>query len=379
MGRVFQLEMLPAGHGDCLLLSYGTDDALRYVLIDGGPPETHAVLAERLKTVPSLELLVVSHIDNDHIGGIVKLLSERDGGLPTCREFWFNGWTQIEKPLRGIAGAPRHATDDARRPNRSPLEGHHLGARVVSAGGRLNHRFGGAALCIDDVDALPTIEFDGGLTLTLLSPNVAKLRALRAAWDRWLARLRLDANDDAALTKRLEADRRYRGEAAQALTAESVRRLAESATELDDAAANGSSIAFVAEYAGRRVALLGDAHADLLEASMRRCARMHGEARLRLDAFKLAHHGSSGNVTKGLLEAVECRRFLVSTNGRKFSHPDEEAIARLLQHCGRPLEVRFNYRSNRTQPWESAQADLGITAHLPPDAAPGAVIDLMTD
>ena len=65
-GEMFRIEMLPAGHGDCLWVSYGPPGEPRHVLIDGGPPWTYTALRERIRRLPEtrreLELLVVTEI-----------------------------------------------------------------------------------------------------------------------------------------------------------------------------------------------------------------------------------------------------------------------------------------------------------------------------
>ena len=374
MAPMFRVEMLPARHGDCLLLSYGDPAAPRHVLIDGGPNGSYETLAARLKTVARLELLVVTHIDNDHIGGIVKLMGD-DTLATRWEELWFNGWEQITRPLRGLA-APRAGVDAAAQ--RSALEGHHLAERAARRGCRINGRFDGAPLCVASDGALPEVTLDGGLRLVLLSPDVAGLKTLRRAWDQALTRTKLDPDDPAALAARLARDKRYRGHSPNALSADLVRSLARAESPLDEAAANGSSIAVVAEYAGRRVALLGDAHAPVIEAALRRLARQEGTPRVRLDALKLAHHGSKGNLSAGLLKAIDCARFLVSTDGSQFDHPDDEALALVVQHTAPGVELHFNHRNARTARWGEGglQGALGHRAHFPHDAGAGSVVDL---
>ena len=72
---MFRLEMLPVGDGDCLILSWGEESAPRHMLIDGGLPRSSGLLGERLRHLSDsggrLELLIVTHIDADHIGGIL--------------------------------------------------------------------------------------------------------------------------------------------------------------------------------------------------------------------------------------------------------------------------------------------------------------------
>ena len=82
---MLRLQMLPAGCGDCLWLEYGPPGESRIVIIDGGVSDTakalrrriETALQEREATVLEVELLVVTHIDNDHILGIIELTAAR--------------------------------------------------------------------------------------------------------------------------------------------------------------------------------------------------------------------------------------------------------------------------------------------------------------
>jgi hypothetical protein len=47
---------------------------------------------------------------------------------------------------------------------------------------------------------------------------------------------------------------------------------------------------------------------------------------------------------------VNCRRFLISSNGTYFDHPQPETIARILK-SGRGAELVFNYRSPEALVW----------------------------
>jgi len=90
--------------------------------------------------------------------------------------------------------------------------------------------------------------------------------------------------------------------------------------------ADGSRISFVVEYGSKRVLFGTDAHADVLTAGLAQLAEMP----CRLDACKLPHHGSKVNVTVGLIEALDCPLWLVSSNGVRFRHPDDAALARVV-------------------------------------------------
>jgi hypothetical protein len=83
-----------------------------------------------------------------------------------------------------------------------------------------------------------------------------------------------------------------------------------------------------------------------------RVSRPDGEGRLGIDALKLPHHGSRRNIDNGLLEAIRCRRYLISTSGRGSSHhPDHEALARVIMHGGDSPELVFNYDNPATADW----------------------------
>jgi len=79
---VFTLEALEAKYGDSLLLHYGDFDDPRLIVIDGGPATVYAdALRPRLDAIQKkrgggqleIRMLMVSHIDLDHINGVLKL------------------------------------------------------------------------------------------------------------------------------------------------------------------------------------------------------------------------------------------------------------------------------------------------------------------
>src|SRR5262249_2459240 len=184
-----------------------------------------------------------------------------------------------------------------------------------------------------------------------LSPNLAKLMIMRQAWDKWRT---------AEAAKQAEAERAKAMAAPSGLQAMGrrpmpspldVEALAAIEEQFDDEPPNGSSIAFIAEWHGKRVLLAGDAHTDMLVEGLRHLAGAEG-APDRVDLFKRSHHGSIGNPSRELLETVDCRNFLLSTNGSRHGHPDPESIARILKFgSSGPKTLYFNYRQDYTLPW----------------------------
>ncbi len=399
MSTIFRLEMLPARHGDCLLLEYGDAERPHRVLVDGGPIGAYGALSTRMAALPAdqreLELLVITHVDGDHIEGCLKLLNHRE--LATFRDIWFNGWPHIAQPLKepppprtgassanagagpgagAGAGVAAGADENAQR---SALQGSMISVRID--GRQWNAAFQGAPIFVPAAGPLPVRELPGGLRLTLLSPTLDKLEKLRAAWDRALERAELDPSDEEALRQRLDGRTAFRagGLRRRPRPEEILSSAALALGPIDNAVANGSSIAVIAEYEGRRIALLGDAHAPTLTAGLRRLAAATGEVRLRLDAVKMPHHGSAANLSEELVNRVDCKTWLVSTDGSLFNHPDDEALHTVVRRVPGARLV-FNYRSARTAPWDDAalRAAHGHEAFYPAAENAAIALDLMT-
>ena len=377
MSKVFRVKLLPALHGDCIWIEYGEEGSLSRVLIDGGPVGAHAALRAEIERLPAsertFELLVVTHIDADHIDGIVKLMRHPELGAK-FQEVWFNGWPQL-KALPTLAPTTEELTVEGR----GAASGGYLDHLVIRDGKACNARFRGRAVCVADDGALPRVRLEGGLELTLLSPTVDKLRKLRATWYETFRKLGAEPGDENFIQAKLDKDKRFRGdeEAAPAVPA-GLDEAATLAPDLDNAVANGSSIAFVAEYADQRCAFLGDAHAPLVEKSFRRMASARNEPKLRLAALKLSHHGSKGNTTPGLMKAIECGNYLVSTDGSIFHHPDDEAIQCVVANA-KAARLLFNYASERTVGWGRSAQDgsVGYTAQYPAHDGDNLEIDLL--
>ena len=201
------------------------------------------------------------------------------------------------------------------------------------------------------------------------------MRRLAPAWARELKRYGLEPGS------RVDYSRFLKGTPS---TSTDVHQLADTPFNADSAVANGSSIAFLAEFGGASVLLAADAHAPILTASVKRLIVDRGLERLRLDAFKLPHHGSQNNLSAELLNLLDCQNYLFSSNGDHFYHPDRQAVARTIKYGkyrGKLPSVHFNYRSRYTEVWSrpDLQEKYEYTTHYPEAEAPGLRISLLGD
>lgn len=331
---MFEVTMLAAGEGDALVLRYGPNDAPRQVLIDAGRASAYGRLLDFLpEGSRSFELFVVTHVDRDHIEGALKVLGDAGNGF-AFGDVWFNAY--------------RHLEWDDEEESFGAEQGEDLTTLIGSRRLPWNLAFGGGPVRLDG-EAPVTRVLPGGMTITLLSPDARRLKALKPGWERECRRAGIvpSAGAEGAPQKEDDdADEAFGG---------SLRDLAETRTREDAAAPNGTSIAFLAEYDGRRVLFASDAHPALLCRSL---DLLGVPLPLRCDAMKVPHHGSRANVTRDLLDRLDCRRFLVSTSGSYFCHPDDVAIARIVTTPGEgDATLYFNYRSDYTRPWDEGEDD----------------------
>lgn len=328
------LEMLPADEGDCLWIEYDDGPIKRRILIDGGTPATYPRLKKRIEALAPVnrhfDLFVVTHIDSDHIGGAIKLMDNPPDGL-SFGDVWFNGYKHLPKP------------DD----ELGARQGQELTRMLVDGKIPWNAAFDSQAVVVRDGLALPTSTLPGGLKLTVLSPGIEQLKKLLPKWDKEMAKLRAGESEQEATA----APPDQLGDAIDVVS------LANSQFKEDKAEPNGSSIALLLEYNNRSLLLGADAHPTVLADNIDTLLAASGDPFLKLDAYKVAHHGSRANTSKKLLEKLACPRYLVSTSGNKFDHPDKEGVARIIQFGGKEKEIFFNYENEHTSPWHSDELE----------------------
>lgn len=358
---MLRLEILPAGPGDCLWLEYGEPGQTRIVLIDGGVTGTFEHLNRRIgeaiqargASALHIDLLVVTHIDNDHINGILKLLRDTRHSI-SFGDIWFNGDRQL-------VNLPPPAPEETRQdmlgneiqPPRADLLGLQEGDRLskLLAARQLpwNVAFGGTAAMTTTTAELPSYRLEGDLRLTLLGPPLMRLRDLAASWKPVLDEYeRLERTGPVPGREDLLG----RGDTWPPTWRETI--------SPDDTVANGSSIALLAEFSERSLLLTGDAYSEDLSKALAKLREERSMARnpLPVTAFKLPHHGSARNISQDLLAQIQCGRYVISTNGSGHKHPDHQALLSILKYSAARPCLAFNYDSDTTRNWRDRRQDV---------------------
>jgi hypothetical protein len=349
---MFTIQMLPARQGDALLVQYGPVDAPRRILLDGGTPGTKGDLRARLLELGpppvAFEALVVTHVDGDHIGGVLEML-EDDPGVATFDDVWFNAWRHLPGNEIDFFG---------------PVQGERLTGWLDANGAAWNAGFANKAASVADAGELPEFDLAEGMHVTVLTPGPGELATLKPVWE--------DEVRAAGLEPGVPFDEIFDVPASampfdDVPTRADVEAWAETEFESDDSEANGASISLLLEHDGRSALVTGDAHSDPLVRGVTRLLEARGVDRLEVDVFKLPHHGSRRNVSTELLELVRAGSYLFSTNGASFGHPDREAVARVALNAN-GARLCFNY-ADRVGLWSDPglMAELGYSVEAPID------------
>lgn len=359
---MLELRLLPARQGDAIWIRWGSGRTVRQMIIDMGTTQIGSALRRRLEALEpahrAFELLVVTHIDADHIGGVLSCLVQQKKELDglAFRDVWFNGLEHLDasrsRTLEDLGGAQ--------------------GALLSNwlKGQPWNDAFHGGPVC--RAETPPVHSLPGGLKLTVLGPTQQRLAELAPVWRKELE-LALKRKEEKQRASGLEALGGKKATKPRLATKADLAKLAAKVTGTDPSKANGSSIALLVEHGRRRVLLAGDAYAHDLIAGI---DALGGRKPLRLDAFKLPHHGSRENTTEELIRAVDCPAFLFSTDGTQFQHPHTDAVACVIESArARPAGLMFNARSKFTGWWDNNEwaSDFDYTAKYG-DAEDGLVL-----
>src|SRR5262249_16992352 len=154
----------------CLWITYGTSMA-HHLIIDGGPEKANSLRSANLAQIDAasdrrlhIDLLVATHIDNDHIGGIMDVILDMPAGL-TIGDIWFNGYRHL--PRSDLLGP-----DQAERLTEA------LDLKQIP----WNLAFDRGPVMIPETGPLPSRVRQDGLRVTLLGPNRAQLVRLGSVW-----------------------------------------------------------------------------------------------------------------------------------------------------------------------------------------------------
>lgn len=356
---MINIEAFPASYGESILVCLGEDNK-KNILIDSGFVSTYNNhIKRRLKELSRngqvVDLFVLTHFDADHIRGAINLLKENGEydkpNIVRIEDIWINMLKHVDfgdnrvklseqekvkfktilRKRYPIELFNRHVDDI------STSESLTVSELICSGNYKNNKSFSGGLIVADKGSNV--VDIDGEIKIKILSPTVDKIEELNKIWVSELLKIGLKSKFDnnGELSEAFEKllvniiPSINRGLVRSCCSEKDIiKALSEKDVFSEDTdAVNGSSIAFILEYENKRILFLGDSHPSVIEKELKKEIDEKNQ-KLKVNLMKVSHHGSRGNLTKELLEMIDCDKFLICTNGAQYSHPDIESISRII-------------------------------------------------
>jgi beta-lactamase superfamily II metal-dependent hydrolase len=327
-----KIKFLEAFNGDSILLSFGDkEEKNRNILIDGGTGKTYFQKNKKgkiqyndlFKVVNSIraknekiDLLILTHVDDDHIGGILKWLENDPQAHNVIEKVWFNSGKIVKEYYESDQTASYDNSLDFNydeTTNTGIKQGVKFEDFISKKEGLWNKKIIKSGQKLNEF----------GLEFKILSPNEEKLKLLLHKWEKEepeSLETGIQENDyNFTLKEHIEND----------------------SFQEDNSIHNGSSIGFIITYQGKNLLFLGDSHPSVIIKSLHDLTYTK-EKPIQCELVKISHHGSKSNNCKEMLDLIDSNKFVICTNGDKHAHPHKRFLARLINQKN-TCEIYFNY------------------------------------
>lgn len=374
-----------AGIGDCNVIRLIKDDGTQYAIMVDCGKYTQAI-KEYVRDVlhNHIDLLIATHIDGDHILGLTKMLNNHEGLL--VDNIWYNSYRRINIKNRiGLNEQQKKILEQIKQA--LPVEFDAINYREIS-----NTQGKSLAKAILEKEALyrvwrtdyitdQTKDFilpNGFGKIVLLGPKPETLLAIeekfKNAFDEYFMQIwneSIECGEELQellirLIDYLQSSIKKKTVASikePIHNAAFVRNAAKDET-LDDSDTNYSSIAFMLECNGHKIAMLGDAFASTIEDTIVKKYR-DDEKPIACEAIKVSHHGSNGNNSNTLCNLISSHRYFIP-GGKGTEYPTWGTFGRIVENNKDeyPKLVVFSHTCDMTELINGLsskdKADLGV-------------------
>lgn len=319
------IRMLQANHGDCFFITYSDDSNTFNVLIDGGNKTTFSygarqrysgalkLLLDEIKGKNQcVDLLILSHFDDDHIGGLIRGYETKGYLQEIVKRVWFNSSLAITNYFKCEEIIENEILINSESAQTTPEQGATLEKLLIKT----------------DCELIPILTDGsevtyGPFTFKILSPTQDILKKLLCIWPK-----------DTSNSETSGAENDYN------LTFDELDF--EEDFEEDGSLANESSIAFIMEAEGKKMLFLGDAHNKTIINSLKKFG-YNDDNKLDVELMKISHHASKNNTSRALLNIVNAKNYLISSNGVKKGAVSKRTIHSIIKTNDKAL-IWFNYK-----------------------------------
>lgn len=322
------IKFLKAHNGDSILLSFEDNlNKKRNILIDGGMSKTyygsgkHGYLYDTIEQIKvkgeKIDLLILTHIDSDHIGGLKKWFEKDKDAFDIIEKVWFNSGRTIAKYFDEKENEELIDTLQIFDTNQTSVPQAIVFEDYIE---KFN---------VWDKEILNTGQTVNlnGVEIKLLSPN-----------DKAIRRLLKEYKKPRHNYQTSEASTDWNTSISDFIEEENKPNYK---LEEDASVPNGSSIAFILTFESKNYLFLGDAHPSIIIDSLKDLGYTK-ENPIKLEFLKVSHHGSCKNTNQELLELIKTDNYVISSNSEVHGLPNKRTIARLINHNSNST-IHFNY------------------------------------
>lgn len=307
------IKSLKAKHGDCIILSYGKKLESK-ILIDGGigiecKKQLSSFFDELKMHGKDLKLVILTHIDSDHIEGILKIFSKNTFDFTIINSIWFNYGRKLYDRLQ----LEKKSSYDIKIKNQ-------LTKISLVQAKNFEEVIEQRIPSWEIVKKLEVYEVDGA-RFTILSPSISTLREFYTRYEVDEKEIRISSENDYQL---------------------SINHLNNKIYEEDQSLANRSSIAFLFEYDNKKLLFLGDAISEEIESSLMELGYSEDNP-IEVICCKIAHHASKNNTNNRLIRMMNCHNFIISTCMTASGRPSKECLSRIICNTNGKVNFYCNY------------------------------------
>ena len=366
--------------GDCLLISATANNTNHHLLFDGGMTSSFKdhvapyLNTEIQKNNENIDLLCVTHIDEDHIKGVLTYMdlladwrvhhyktsqnepTQKPGTPepPNITAIWHNSFAEtyelgstiprIEQALHEIETLTFQYKDDTTNPE---LEELHDIATSIKQGITLSqllrpeqlniplnpHSNGNVIKCNQSTPAKNIFDI-GPMKVVVLGPFSRDLTELKAEWEAW-------EQEHASELTEYYSDLNATALNAPLSTA-ALKQLLTNSGAMGDRGdvtiPNLASIILYIEMQGKTIVMTGDAHADDILKGLKKNSLMN-QGKIHVDVLKVQHHGAVANIHEEFCTTVIADHYIFCGNGT-HNNPELDVVELIARH--RP-DTNSNY------------------------------------
>ncbi len=306
--------------GDAIRIRYiGSDGKPHNIFLDSGYERTfrhvlHYEINALIEAGEFIDLWIVSHIHDDHIGGIIKFIK-----LVNDDEFMDITKSWLYNPPRKYAQTFKISDNVS-------------SAKSISQGDRL-YEYLLIKNKLPKSDTFSNSEYQElfGLKIIILSPTIEIINELR---EKYSDGKPLEESEDESVS---EAKSAFNFDYHLTLESFNLSDFAE-----DDSLENRSSISAIFEYEDRKILWLADSHPSVIFESLSNMGYSNSNP-LECDFVIVSHHASKGNNSSDLYNIIRCNNYIISSNGEnKQFLPTKESLSRIIRSRCRDLKSTYN-------------------------------------